>query len=290
MSWMFNKCGYNAMTHLYTEIINGTDYILNLDTSNVENMHCMFAFCGYNAMTELHLGSSFNTGNVTDMSRMFWNCGYNAMIELHLGSNFTKIASTNTDMFTNCGTNQSATIYIPQPIYNNETSAYLDATHKNTIDISSETNARFAYELPDNNLNIKFTNYTVKEDNNNNKYLLGIEVGTTINELLENIETNGTINIYKDSNQIEDETTVLCTGMKIKIYLDDMEEEYTIGVKGDINGDGEITSIDAYWSLSYAVETNETIPIYLCDINNDEKLTSIDALLILQHLVGINKL
>ena len=63
------------------------------------------------------------------------------MTELNLGSYFTKIASENTNMFTKCGTNNSAKIYVPQIVYNSDTSVYLDSTHKSTKDISSETNA-----------------------------------------------------------------------------------------------------------------------------------------------------
>ena len=121
-------------------------------------------------------------------------------------------------------------------------------------------------------------------------YIRNITVNTTIKELLKKIKTNGTVEVYEGETKVDKEDTKLKTGMTVKISLNEEEKEYIVVVTGDINGDGEITSIDAYWSLSYAVDTNETSSIYLYDVNNDGKLTSFDALLILRHLVGISEL
>ena len=47
---------------------------------------------------------------------MFNETGLNAMTILDLGPKFTKIASSHTDMFNNCGTT-NLVIYAPEAIY-----------------------------------------------------------------------------------------------------------------------------------------------------------------------------
>ena len=88
-------------------------------------------------------------------------------------------------------------------------------------------------------LEIKFESYNEKQDGEN-KYINKINPGTTIGQTLENIETNGTIEIYKGTTKITDMSTKIGTGMKLKVILNEQELEYTIVVRGDINGDGKI--------------------------------------------------
>ena len=113
MQGMFNGTGYKAMTAL-----NLGSYF---DTSSVTNMNAMFQNTGYTAMTSLSLGNNFKTTNVTDMTSMFNGCGVTAMTTLDLGPAFTKIADTNTNMFTSCG-KSGAVINTPESIYKNRSS------------------------------------------------------------------------------------------------------------------------------------------------------------------------
>ena len=148
-----------------------------------------------------------------------------------------------------------------------------------------EGTTSLTFEIIKTTLNIEFTKHREIEDNDM-KYVLDLKAGTTIEEFKSNIETNGIIEIYNGTEIINDEKTKMCTGMKLKIYLNEEEEEYTIGVKGDINGDGEINSKDAYYILAYAVDKEEPETIYLYDIDNNNDLNSMDALLILKYIVG----
>ena len=70
-------------------------------------------------------------------------------------------------------------------------------------------------------------------------YLENINSKTTLKEIKNNINTNGTIKVYKDNKEITDSTTKISTGMKIKVTLNNENYESTIVVKGDTNGDGE---------------------------------------------------
>ena len=123
MNGMFNGTGYTAMTSL--------DLGEQFDTSNVTLMVKMFDGCGSNSMTSLNLGNKFDTSKVTTMSEMFRNCGTVSMENLDLGPAFTKIADTNTDMFTNTG-KSGAVINAPESIYKNQTSFKLSSTDTST--------------------------------------------------------------------------------------------------------------------------------------------------------------
>ena len=108
MMSMFRETGYGEL-----ETLNlGDDF----DTSKVTDMSSMFYQTGYSKMTVLDLGDKFNTSNVENMDTMFNETGLNAMTILDLGPKFTKIASSNTDMFNNCGTT-NLIIYAPEAIY-----------------------------------------------------------------------------------------------------------------------------------------------------------------------------
>ena len=109
MRSMFNETGYTSMTSL-----NLGD---NFNTSKVESMFRMFMSTGHTSMTKLDLGDKFYTTAATDMSEMFYQTGITAMTTLDLGPAFTKIADTNTNIFTNTGKNGEITIYASEQIY-----------------------------------------------------------------------------------------------------------------------------------------------------------------------------
>ena len=56
--------------------------------------------------------------------------------------------------------------------------------------------------------------------------------------------------------------------------------------RGDLNGDGEITSIDAMIALEIAVSSGDSGNADVADIDDDGRITSLDALMILQTAAG----
>lgn len=66
------------------------------------------------------------------------------------------------------------------------------------------------------------------------------------------------------------------------------QKEYTIIVKGDVNGDGSTDALDALKILKYDVEATKLEGVYLkaADVNNDENADALDALKILKFDVG----
>ncbi|MBR3974824.1 MAG: dockerin type I repeat-containing protein [Clostridia bacterium] len=101
------------------------------------------------------------------------------------------------------------------------------------------------------------------------------------------------LTIYGTKN-IETIKTVLkeCNGVK-SIETDSTVQLEPGYLKGDVNGDGLITSADARLALRYAVglepDFNQT-QIYACDFNGDGKVLSEDARSILRTAVGLDVL
>ena len=89
-------------------------------------------------------------------------------------------------------------------------------------------------------------------EENGSKYIEGIKPGESVQEVLNNIETNGTLEVYKESSKITDANTKVATGMTIKIKWGTIDEEtYTLVVTGDLNGDGEMGDTDLLRLVRY---------------------------------------
>lgn len=72
-------------------------------------------------------------------------------------------------------------------------------------------------------------------------YISNVQPKVSASDFKANIETNGTeINIYNKDNQLVSDSTKIGTGMKIEIKSGDAKKIFTIIVKGDLNGDGDV--------------------------------------------------
>ena len=147
MSQMFFGCGVNEMTEL--NLGN------NFNTENVINMQEMFKGTGRLKMAKLDLGDKFNTINVENMDRMFENCGSIKMKVLNLGKSFKKIANNHTDIFNNCGANNSI-ICIANEIYVNSTNCKLNENTLDTLTLDAGSKAKFHNRM---NFKVIWKNY-----------------------------------------------------------------------------------------------------------------------------------
>ena len=114
------------------------------------------------------------------------------------------------------------------------------------IIVTAEDNSTRTYTLNINKVKMEdnkiiFNGLTVNEDK---KYIYKIEVGTSIDTIINSVSTNGKVSVVKD-----DEVNVAATGQKLKIDFDDYSVEYVIIVKGDVNGDGKVTLSDITTAL-----------------------------------------
>ena len=94
-------------------------------------------------------------------------------------------------------------------------------------------------------------------------------------EFKQNVEANREITIIDNNgNKLEDDD-IIGTGMTIKVGE---ELEYTLIVRGDINGDGKITITDIARIKLHLIEKEilTGADFIAADLNNDEALTVTD--------------
>ena len=107
------------------------------------------------------------------------------------------------------------------------------------------------------------------------KLIIYQELETTVAEFKQNVEANREITIIDNNgNKLEDDD-IIGTGMTIKVGE---ELEYTLIVRGDINGDGKITITDIARIKLHLIEKEilTGADFIAADLNNDEALTVTD--------------
>ena len=136
-------------------------------------------------------------------------------------------------------------------------------------------------------LEISFDGYN-EVNKDENKYIDNIAPSTTMENLINNIETSGTITIYKDNKEITDKKIKISTGMKIKISLNNENHEFTIVVKGDTNGDGESDLRDLLQINKHRLNKTLLTAEYLLagDVNKDNEVNLKDLLQINKFRLG----
>lgn len=115
-----------------------------------------------------------------------------------------------------------------------------------------------------------------------------------VKDILNIIETNGTIEIYKGTKKITNENENLGTGMKLKIYLDSEQIEYTLVVLGDLDGDGEFGDIDLLKLARYQVGLDNSLKgeyLHAANVYKDDNYgDDIDLLKMARILVGLDSI
>lgn len=134
-------------------------------------------------------------------------------------------------------------------------------------------------------LKINIKNYNITE----NVYIEKINDQMPIKKIIENIETNGTIEIYKNNGEKAKDNMFLGTGMKIVIKLENQIKEYTVVVKGDLNGDGILNIIDLLKLSRYISKIDKNLKIEelkASDLTNNEKYAEITDLLKMSRVLA----
>ena len=93
-----------------------------------------------------------------------------------------------------------------------------------------------SYEFVDNSLG--FASGLVRDDVNN--IINRVPADITVAQFKNLITVNGEISVFNLSNELAEETDVVCTGYTVSINMQNETLTYTISVLGDINGDGLI--------------------------------------------------
>ena len=136
-------------------------------------------------------------------------------------------------------------------------------------------------------LEISFDGYN-EVDRDGNKYIDNIAPSTTMEEMIDNVETNGTIKVYKGNKEITDNKIKISTGMKVKISLNNENHEFTIVVKGDTNEDGESDLRDLLQINKHRLNKTLLTAEHLLagDVNKDNEVNLKDLLQINKFRLG----
>ena len=122
-------------------------------------------------------------------------------------------------------------------------------------------------------LTLYSSNYTITDG-----FILGVSPSTDSKTFKSKLTSIGSIKIYTSNNKEVTTNQTIVTGMIVKIP--EKNASYTIGVKGDVNGDGKITPTDLL-KLKRSVVKLETLSgIYAKagDINLSGGITATDVL------------
>lgn len=119
-------------------------------------------------------------------------------------------------------------------------------------------------------------------------YISGIEVGSSAETLIKNlkIKDNITVNVLDSSGK--DKTGTVMTGDKVKITSGNETKTYEIVIRGDLNGDGKISSSDYVFVKNSIMgsKTLSSVQKSAGDINKDGKISSSDYVFIKNHIMG----
>ena len=151
--------------------------------------------------------------------------------------------------------------------------------------ISSEYGEIMTYTITNEYIDV--SNLEIDEKNYIKKY----NIGTTYKEILNNIETSGSVKFIDNTGKELENNDIIRTGSKVVIELSTETKEYTIVVYGDVNGDGKITMSDLVKSANYLIDEkiiNEDCYKEAIDVTKDGNVRMSDIIKLSNILIGGN--
>ncbi len=122
-----------------------------------------------------------------------------------------------------------------------------------------------------------------------NNLIYNLPLKNGIQNLLNLINTNGSLSVYNDKNVLlEDLTGVIGTGYKIKVKLHKSEAEYTLSVRGDLTGDGDVKMSDVMKAANQVLDdTTITGEAYLKagDVTGDGSIKMSDVMKLANYVL-----
>ena len=131
---------------------------------------------------------------------------------------------------------------------------------------------------------IDITELEIEEE----KYITKFNVGQTNKEIKEKIKTTGSVKIEDKDGKIVSESDIIKTGTKVVIEIGKEKQEYTIVVKGDVTGTGQIAMPDVMKAVNYMLNdnNNEDEECYkkAADVTSDGKILMNDVMKIVNYM------
>ena len=186
--------------------------------------------------------------------------------------------------------NQNKDIVYPCKILNlskdyNEKAEYINSLTeendiKNGLIVSKSLHAYYLSNWAKDFTQIYLDRYEIEYS-----YIIGIEEGTNVETLLNNLETNETIEIYNHNNEKIEGQAVIGTGMKLRLGDG---KEYTLVVTGDLNGDGKVSITDLSKMKLHLIRKQVLENEYekAVDMNNDGNNSVTDLSIIKKYIVN----
>ena len=172
-------------------------------------------------------------------------------------------------------------ITAPEGYFVNNTEYMLEVKLDGTVEFKQEPKGIMYNE---EKLYLSTSVYTL-----NNTYMSKIKPKTTVNQLIANCQTNGTIEILDQNGKKLNGTDYVGTGMSLVDTKLDEKIEVKLSVIGDLNGDGKVSLVDiARSELGYIgnIELKDEF-LMAADINGNGKHTITDIARLEQYLVGL---
>ena len=127
----------------------------------------------------------------------------------------------------------------------------------------------------------------------NKDYISGINLNTKAFNIIANLikdDPNVKVTIKNNDNKEIIGEEVIATNNIITIKSGDIEETLRIVVRGDVNGDGKVSSVDYVKVKNYIMNSNGLDGAYklAADVNFDNKITAVDYVNIKNYIMGGN--
>ena len=126
----------------------------------------------------------------------------------------------------------------------------------------------------------------------NGDIFYGISPGTDISFIIGKISSQGGSAVINNADNNNKSSGVINTLDKVVISGTKESRTYNIAIRGDINGDGDITVLDLLKCQKHLLGSTKLTgtQFYAADTNYDNELTILDLLKIQKHILGSSKL
>ena len=130
---------------------------------------------------------------------------------------------------------------------------------------------------------------------NDNETLTGFETGTTagvISNLASSMENGTQVTIRNAAGEKVEGNSLIATGYTVEIRNGDNVEEYTVIIKGDVNGDGKIDAADLLEVKKDILNLSELEGPYLKAAlpQGEEEVSILSYIIIKRHLLGTEEI
>lgn len=121
-------------------------------------------------------------------------------------------------------------------------------------------------------------------------YIVGFKLGTNVSDIKKLLSSNPNVKLssFKNASGNEISTGNIATNMKFTLIINQKTYNYTIVVKGDVNGDGLIYATDYVRIKNHIMGKKKLEGAYLkaADINNDDNIYATDYVRIKNYIMG----